>query len=109
MVRGLRISKKIVEEILRDYPETRSSDKKLFLKVLERFGLTLTDEQKRKFLQIPISYESVRRSRQKIQNDEGKYRPSEQVIKAREQERKAVSEAVLSEEEKLKRFSEMCL
>ncbi len=109
MIKGLRASKKIVEETLRDYPETRSSDKKLFLKVLERFGLTLTDEQKRKFLQIPISYESVRRNRQRIQNEEGKYLPDEKTLKARRWERDAMKHAVLSEEEKWRRFSEMCL
>jgi len=82
--------KQVVENALRDFPETRNSDKKLFLKVFERFGLYLTDDQKKRFLEMPACFESIRRMRQKIQNEEKKYLPDKQVIQFRKQEEESI-------------------
>jgi hypothetical protein len=66
-----------VEQILRDEPKTRDSDKLLLLKVWEEYGLYLSEAQKDKFLHAPSS-ETVRRVRQKIQ-EQGKY-PANHLI-----------------------------
>lgn len=62
---------RIIERILRDFPETRNSDKRLILKVWESQGLYLTEAQAYKFFEVS-SPETIRRVRQKIQ-ESGKY------------------------------------
>lgn len=70
-----------VEQILRDYPQTRSSDKELMIYFFHFSGLVLTPEQREKFRNLP-STESVRRVRQKIQEG-GKYPATEKVKEER--------------------------
>ena len=72
----------LVEEMLKDFPETRSSDKQLFLHIWRKEGLKLELDQINWFLTKCSSPESCRRTRQKFQH-EGKYLPSEKVQKAR--------------------------
>jgi len=72
---------KTIETILRDYPETRSNDRLLQIKVWERQGFYLSDSQRDKYLHLP-STESVRRTRQKIQ-ESGLYPASESVKRQR--------------------------
>jgi len=99
-------SKNIVEKILEEYPNTRNSDKALYLKAFEQFGLILTDEQKKKFLTMPVNFESIRRSRQKIQNEEKKYLPDEKIIQIRKSDQNTMREEVLPENEKIKRMAQ---
>lgn len=99
-------SKSIVEKILEKYPNTRNSDKALYLKVFEQWDLVLTDEQKKKFLTMPINFESIRRSRQKIQNEEERFLPDKKVIERRKAEQDTMSREVLSEDEKIKRMAQ---
>lgn len=65
-----------VERILREYPQTRSDDRKLMLKVWESYGLYLSESQQQKFMghNIP-STETIRRTRQRLQ-EQGLYTPS---------------------------------
>ena len=72
---------RVVEMCLRDYPETRDSDRKLLVKVWEHCGFYLSEAQRYKFFGI-ASPESIRRTRQKIQ-ESGKYPASERVSKSR--------------------------
>jgi len=68
-----------VERILKNYPETRGSDKLLQIKYLNQYQNTnFSQEQIQALLKAP-SLESIRRSRQKIQ-EAGKYLPSSDVI-----------------------------
>jgi len=73
---------RVVEMCLRDYPETRDSDRKLLVKVWEHCGLYLSEAQRHKFFGI-ASPESIRRTRQKIQ-ESGKYPASDRVKHVRE-------------------------
>src|SRR5579859_3720198 len=58
----------VVFECLRDFPETRDNTKKLMLKVWERQGLRLTDQQTYFFLKC-YSSESITRAGRMWQND----------------------------------------
>lgn len=54
-----------VESILEHLPATRNSDKRLLLTYWEKQGLLLTDEQKRKFMNLTTA-ESITRARRKL-------------------------------------------
>lgn len=71
------LSEDLVKGILRDFPETRDSDKKLYIRVFEHEGLYLTPEQQEIFSRLP-SLETFRRTRQKLQ-EQGYYKPSQRV------------------------------
>ncbi len=86
MYKQIKSVKPIVEEVLNDYPETRNSDKTLILAVWEKYGLILNEEQRQIFNKLP-STESIRRTRQKFQ-EENKYKADHEIIKAREENRK---------------------
>lgn len=73
---------RVVEMVLRDYPETRDSDRKLLVKVWAHCGLYLSEAQAYKFFSIAPP-ESIRRIRQKIQ-ERGQYKASKRVAKVRE-------------------------
>lgn len=68
----------VIERVLRDHPETRSSDKELYIRMFEYYGLFLNDRQKAKFRELPFVLESIRRTRQKFQ-EAGKYEATEKV------------------------------
>lgn len=72
---------KTVEEVLRDSPATRNSDKLLLLEVWDKLGFGLSDGQRRKFMDMP-SVESIRRVRQKVQ-ESGKYQATNEVSRQR--------------------------
>lgn len=72
---------KVVESILATQPECRDSDRELLINVMQRYGVDLSPRQIVAFRHMP-SVESVRRVRQKIQ-EQGKYLPSERVAKQR--------------------------
>lgn len=68
----------IIKNILGSDRQARNSDRHLIIKVWERQGLYLLPDQKEKFYHVVASAESIRRTRQKLQ-EEGKY-PADQVI-----------------------------
>lgn len=67
----------IIKNILGADRQARNSDKRLLLRVWERQGLHLTEHQTTKFMEAS-SAESIRRTRQKLQQD-GLY-PADQII-----------------------------
>lgn len=75
-----------VEEILKHSQEARNSDKELILRVWHACGLILDEKQREIYRKIPHA-ESIRRTRQKFQ-EEGKYLADKQIIEAREENRK---------------------
>ena len=93
MINDFKNIETIVKSVLRDNKETRNSDKRLLIEIWKIQGLNLTDEQERMFMKC-ASPESIRRSRQRIQ-EMGFYESYEPVRQARlfEQEklRKQVS------------------
>lgn len=68
----------IVEKTLSEKPETRSSDKRLFLEIGEHYGFILTIIQRQAFFDMP-SFETMRRIRQKIQ-EQGRHLPTKEVM-----------------------------
>lgn len=72
---------KLVEWALREFPETRNSDKELLIRVWNHLGFHLTYQQEQKFRDLP-STESIRRVRQRIQA-EGKYVAVDRIRRAR--------------------------
>ncbi len=74
-------AEQVVMQILRDKPETRGDDMKLILEVWTAQGLKLTQEQEHLFHQL-MSTETIRRSRQKVQ-ERGLYRAGSGVEKQR--------------------------
>ena len=57
--------KRIIEDILRDFPETRSNDNELIFRYLKTVGMP-TDYNYLRHYDVNIA-ESIRRTRQKIQ------------------------------------------
>ena len=74
----------LVKTYLRDYSETRKSDRELMIRIWEQEGLKLDLYQKNCFLTKCSSPETIRRTRQKIQHD-GFYLPDEKTQKLRKQ------------------------
>ena len=73
----------LVIKILKDYPETRSNDKLLVIKVWEYQGLKLNEQQVNFLLNVyTYNSESITRSRREIQS-RGLYRSSPDVLKQR--------------------------
>lgn len=71
----------IIERTLRDHPDTRSSDKELYILVWEHYGFFMSASQKAKFRDLPSS-ETIRRIRQKLQ-EKGSYPADEKIRKHR--------------------------
>jgi hypothetical protein len=80
----------IIEGVLRDHPDSRSSDKELYILVWEQFGFFMSESQKAKFRELPSS-ETIRRVRQKLQ-EEGKYTAAERVRRHRNRKSQEVQQ-----------------
>ena len=90
----LRVSN-MVKQILWDYPETRGNDNLLILKVMEEYanyyGMCLDDVSIVSFLndfagcEFP-GFETIRRSRQKMQETYPELKPNEVVQKFRKEQ-----------------------
>ena len=70
------------------WPETKSNDRLLFVKVWELQCLKLTDEQRKLFLHSVLSPETISRRRRKIQEEarerlDTKYLPKPEVLEKR--------------------------
>jgi len=69
----------LVEDVLRDYPATRSDDKKLLLAVWHFQGLVLTKQQKQIFYECAVA-ETITRDRRLLRR---KYPAKPEVEQAR--------------------------
>ena len=78
----------LVREILEKFPETRSNDNRLYIRVIEKIDSRLLHKPIEELLlnskeyKIP-PFESVRRTRQKLQADNAHLRASKTVQEAR--------------------------
>lgn len=86
-----------VERVLSVNTNARNDDKVLMLQVWEIEGFYLTENQKKAFMQSS-SPESIRRMRQKMQ-EEGKYRASEAVEQKRYELFEQTKQAIQNEPE----------
>lgn len=85
-------AKDTVEQILRDHPEARDSDKKLFYWYFkECLGWGLQEYHLQQLLNSAYSLETLRRTRQIIQNEEEKLQPKYEVKKARKEREEKIS------------------
>ena len=64
-----------VEHVLEVSPDARADNRVLTLRIWELHGLSLTPEQWALVPSLPQT-ETVRRHRAKIQNEEGRFRPT---------------------------------
>ncbi len=82
----IRQTQSIVEDVLRDEPATRNSDKlltfRVMQKVLHQAGSNLLRMDISDLGKIP-AFETVKRIRAKIQNDEGRYLPTDEAARKR--------------------------
>ena len=76
----MRVSER-VENILKVSQKARNSDLELWLIYAKKSGLSLSKEQEEVLREMP-SFETIRRSRQKIQ-EQGKYLADKEVEEAR--------------------------
>lgn len=74
-------TKDLVEKILLNYPETRGSDTKLYIQCCKELGATTLDDLD----SVGLNIITIHKTRQVIQNKEGKYKPSDLVQKVRKQ------------------------
>lgn len=70
----------LIEDILKYNPKARDSDRELLIEVMQRRGMNLSYSQIDKLRDI--NFESIRRTRQKLQ-EQGKYLPSPEVARQR--------------------------
>jgi len=84
-MKNIRKTLRIVEKALQEMPETRASDDLLYVAVCREInpfsvGYSFADVlTNRKAWDIP-PFESVRRSRQRLQAEHPEYRPSDDVV-----------------------------
>ena len=77
----------LVKEVLSEFPVTRGSDWELIFKVWYNQGVFIPVELRQKIMSKCSSFETIRRTRQKIQHD-GLYLPDEKTQKMRKQKAK---------------------
>ena len=94
--------KKHVEEILKNYPETRNSDKLLILKyweLVDKLPMYSMSRFKEAFLLNSTNTESIRRARQLIQ-EEGRYMPTkDSVVTQRRKKEVKMKTSIIEERE----------
>lgn len=88
-------TKKLVERVLQQNPQARDDDKALMLEVWEMQGLCFSETQKKAFKRAS-SPESIRRTRQKFQQD-GEYKASDKVEEKRYQMYVETKDAISTE------------
>jgi hypothetical protein len=71
--------KKLVLRVLEEYPETRNSDNKLYIQCAKLLGAKTIDDLDK----IRLSIVSLHKCRQRIQNKEGRFLPTEDVKQVR--------------------------
>lgn len=89
--RELKTVKELVEHVLETKPKTRNSDTLLYIEVCKHLGAeSLEDLEK-----IKLNIISVHKTRQVIQNKEGKFLPDEKVKEERARRRWEVKDYML--------------
>ena len=96
-MKNIRRTAELVREILENFPETRSNDNRLFIRVIEHIDSSLLHRPLEEVLKNSKEYgippfESVRRSRQKLQADNSYLRASKAVEAEREANRQIVED-----------------
>jgi len=92
---------KLVEQVLKDWPEARDSDRFLLVKVWERqMGQPMHPNLKEFVMHKAFSPESIRRTRQKFQ-EQGQYPASKKVDDARFEKFRQVKSNVHGKPEQL--------
>ena len=89
-----------VEYILRKYPEARNDDRYLWLMYVREFDPDMNKYIKYipyKVLKNAVSFETLRRVRQKIQNSEGRYPPTDPEVARKRRIRSEVIREVIKE------------
>lgn len=82
--------KGLVTHVLEKYPETRNNDNKLFVRCAEALGINSLAE----FENMDLNLVSVYKLRQKIQNKEGLFQPTEFVRSLRSERQRDVKEVM---------------
>jgi len=80
----------VIEEVLSEDKRARNSDKWLLIQVLRRMGFKIYVDYN-DLDQMPC-FESIGRIRRKIQNEQGKYLPEDEVKKGRKENEKEMKE-----------------
>ncbi len=78
--------KQLVLNVLENYPETRDSDTSLYLRCCRELGANTIDDLE----WLNLNIVTVHKTRQYIQNREGKFRPSEEIEEVRSQRAKEI-------------------
>jgi hypothetical protein len=86
IIEEYKMTKDLVEEILEKDEKARVSNNYLICKVWEAYGVEISEDILSK---LPNS-ESITRVKRKIQNDEHRYLPSQEVIDNREFKRETL-------------------
>ncbi len=89
----LTTTKQIVKNVLENDPKTRDCDTRLIIEVLRSMGFKIWVDYS-KIKEMP-SFESIRRSRQHIQNTLGLFKPTEKISAARDERQEEFKEAFL--------------
>lgn len=85
----LETYKDLIKRLLTDYPQLRGNDRRLYLAVLWKLGYPLDVSIKDFFNDDSYpNYESVRRCRQKTQEENPELLPEDKIQKAREEAEK---------------------
>lgn len=98
-MKNIRRTTELVQEILENFPETRNSDNRLFIKVIEHIDSNLLHKPIEDVLRHSKEYgippfDSVRRSRQKLQAENEELRGCGEVEAGREENRQIVRDFV---------------
>lgn len=95
VIRNFRTKKEEVEFLLERFPQTRENDfylQYLWLKVFGKLNLPFIEWNTIK--DISGTLETVSRVRRKIQNEHGKYLPSDEVRLQRERKRRVIVQTI---------------
>ena len=96
----MKTIKNKVENILKNFPQTRASDDKLIARYIFEYHKNMVDLLgddaviKLKDLAKLPSFETIRRSRQLIQNTEKKYQPEPKVIEYRREQEQSMRDTI---------------
>jgi hypothetical protein len=83
--------KKLVLHVLENYPETRNSDTNLYIQCAKELGAYTVDD----LMRIKLNIISIHKVRQRIQNHDGMYLPTEDVKQARVERQMSFKEFML--------------
>ena len=100
MAERKRLFYSIVLEVLEDIPETRSNDDLLFAELLRRHDTALPADDRETVCDCfsdwrsHIKYDTIRRTRQKLQEEHPNLRPLERVLRGRSKKAEIIQEEI---------------